>query len=72
MMSRSYRAGLILLGVLSAADLALPVLTDGEHPPMSVALAGAVASGAAVVVLNVVGSAMVLSGSRRPTPAGMR
>lgn len=36
-MSMSFRAGLALLGLLSAADLALPLLTDGQ-PPMAVAL----------------------------------
>ncbi|NEA30134.1 hypothetical protein [Streptomyces sp. SID13031] len=39
-MSRTFRAGLILLGLLSVGDLAGPLLTDGEHPPMSVALIG--------------------------------
>jgi hypothetical protein len=41
-MSRSFRAGLIVLGVLSALDLLGPLLTDGEHPPMAVALVGSV------------------------------
>jgi hypothetical protein len=49
-MSRSYRAGLVLLGIVSAADLALPLLTDGETPPMSVALVGS-ALGLASLVL---------------------
>jgi hypothetical protein len=40
--SRSYRAGLIVLGVLSVLDLFGPLLTDGEHPPMAVAVVGAV------------------------------
>lgn len=39
-MSRTFRAGLIVLGLLSLGDLAGPLLTDGEHPPMSVALIG--------------------------------
>ena len=39
-MSRTFRAGLVVLGLLSLADLAGPLLTDGEHPPMSVALIG--------------------------------
>ncbi|TCM39616.1 hypothetical protein [Kribbella sp. VKM Ac-2568] len=39
-MSRTFRAGLIVFGVLSVGDLAGPLLTDGEHPPMSVALIG--------------------------------
>ncbi|TDU83183.1 hypothetical protein EV138_5645 [Kribbella voronezhensis] len=41
-MSRTFRAGLILFGLLSVGDLAGPLLTDGEHPPMSIALIGAV------------------------------
>lgn len=49
-MPRSYRAGLVLLGILSALDLATPLVTDGEHPPMSVALVGA-ALGLASLVL---------------------
>lgn len=39
-MSRSFRIGLVVLGVLSALDLIGPLLTDGETPPMSVALVG--------------------------------
>jgi hypothetical protein len=39
-MSRTFRAGLVVLGLLSLGDLAAPLLTDGEHPPMSVALIG--------------------------------
>jgi O-antigen/teichoic acid export membrane protein len=50
--SRSYRIGLLVLGALSALDLALPLLTDGEHPPMPVALAAA-ALGLASLVLVV-------------------
>lgn len=40
-MSRSYRTGLVLLGILSVLDLAGPLTTDGDHPPMWVALVGA-------------------------------
>lgn len=40
-MSRTLRAGLLLLGLLSLLDLSLPLLTDGAHPPMAVALATA-------------------------------
>jgi hypothetical protein len=39
-MSRTFRAGLIVFGILSVGDLAGPLLTDGEHPPMSIALIG--------------------------------
>ena len=40
-MSNVYRAGLVVLGVLSVGDLAAPLLTDGQTPPMSIALIGA-------------------------------
>ena len=40
-MRRSYRIGLVVLAVLSVFDLLGPLFTDGSHPPMSVALAGA-------------------------------
>jgi hypothetical protein len=59
-MSLMFRAGLAVLFVLSVADLALPLLTDGEHPPMAVAL---VAS-----VLGLVSIALIISawrGARR-------
>jgi len=39
-MSRTFRAGLIAFGLLSVGDLAAPLLTDGETPPMSIALIG--------------------------------
>jgi len=39
-MSGMYRAGLAVLGVLSLGDLAAPLLTDGQHPPMFIALIG--------------------------------
>jgi hypothetical protein len=37
-MSRVYRAGLIVLGLLSLVSLASPLTTDGQHPPMMIAL----------------------------------
>ena len=37
-MSRTFRSGLVVFGVLSVGDLLAPLLTDGEHPPMSVAV----------------------------------
>ena len=36
-MNASPKLGAVLLGLLSVADLSLPLVTDGEHPPMSVA-----------------------------------
>lgn len=50
-MSHTFRAGLVVLGVLSAADLALPLITDGEHPPMAVVLAGAVIGLASLILI---------------------
>jgi hypothetical protein len=35
------RAGLTVLGVISLGDLAAPLITDGESPPMEIALVGA-------------------------------
>jgi hypothetical protein len=55
-----FRTGLVLLGLLSVGDLAGPLLTDGEHPPMSIALIGA-ALGLASLVLVV----MAWRGARR-------
>lgn len=37
-----YRFGLALLGLLALLDLATPLLTDGDHPPMSIAIGSAV------------------------------
>jgi hypothetical protein len=39
-MSTLYRAGLIILALISLGDLAAPLLTDGETPPMFIALIG--------------------------------
>ena len=41
-MTRTFKAGLVILGVLSAIDIAGILFTDGEHPPMSIAIAAAV------------------------------
>jgi hypothetical protein len=41
-MSTLYRSGLVLLGVLSVLDLTAPLYTDGEHPPMVIAVIGSV------------------------------
>jgi hypothetical protein len=60
-MSRSLRAGLIVLGVPSALDLVLPLLTDGEHPPMAVALV--------VAVLGLASLALLVSAWRGATRA---
>jgi hypothetical protein len=39
-MSTAYRAGLILLAFISLGDLSAPLLTDGQTPPMFIALIG--------------------------------
>jgi hypothetical protein len=43
---------LIVLGVLSLADLASPLITDGQHPPMFIALIGS-ALGLISIVLSI-------------------
>jgi hypothetical protein len=40
-MSRSFRTGLVILGVLSLVDVAGPLMTNGDDPPMWVALVDA-------------------------------
>jgi hypothetical protein len=61
-MSPSFRAGLIVLGLLSAVDLTGPLFTDGDHPPMSIALAGSVVGLASLVMIF-----FAVRGSRRAT-----
>jgi hypothetical protein len=41
-MSALYRSGVVLLGILSVIDLAGPLYTDGQHPPMIIAVIGSV------------------------------
>jgi|GEM_PF-1449635 hypothetical protein len=41
-MSALYRSGVVLLGILSVIELTGPLTTDGQHPPMIIALIGAV------------------------------
>jgi|1186.fasta_scaffold12981_3 hypothetical protein len=50
-MSGRPRAGLVLLGLLALFDLAAPAMTDGDHPPMSIAIAGSVLGVASLVCL---------------------
>ena len=38
MSTTTYRAGLVLLGLISLGDLSAPLLTDGQSPPMFIAL----------------------------------
>lgn len=44
-------AGLVLLGLLSLLDVAGIALTDGEHPPMAVAVLGAALGVISLVLL---------------------
>lgn len=50
-MRRPFRAGLVLLGLLSVLDVAGLVLTDGEHPPYWVGVVGAVLGAASLLLL---------------------
>ena len=50
-MTRSRKAGLVILGLLSLLDLVGPLVTDGEHPPMEVALVGAAIGLASLVLI---------------------
>jgi hypothetical protein len=45
------KAGLIVLGLLSVVDLFGPVMTDGEHPPMVIAVGGSVVGLVSLVLL---------------------
>jgi len=48
-MSGNLRVGLAILGVLSLFDLLAPLLTDGEHPPLVVAIGASVIGAASLV-----------------------
>lgn len=49
-MSSQLRGGIVVLGILSVLDLATPAVTDGDHPPMAVAIATAVLGSASLVL----------------------
>ncbi len=53
------RAGLVLLGLLSLADIATLPLTDGEHPPYPIAVLA--------TLLGVVSLVLVVQALRDPT-----
>lgn len=63
-MSVPFRAGLIVLGLLSVFDLALPLITNGQEPPMAVAL---VAAGLGLASIALIVSAW--RGASRAVPA---
>ena len=46
------RFALVLLGLLAVADLSLPFVTDGDHPPMSIAVISAALGAASLVFLG--------------------
>lgn len=50
-MNRSVATGLALLGLLSLADAAALLLTDGEHPPVEVAAIGTALGAVSLVLL---------------------
>lgn len=45
------KAGLAILGIISLGDAASPLLTDGEHPPLEVALLACVLGVASIVLV---------------------
>jgi hypothetical protein len=57
--STGRRAGLLILGLLSLADVATLPLTDGEHPPYPIA--------ALATVLGIVSLALVVKALRDPS-----
>jgi len=63
-MTRSHKTGLALLGLLSLLDLVGPLVTDGETPPMEVALVGAALGLASLVLIAYV----VRGATRAVTP----
>jgi hypothetical protein len=44
--------GLVVLGLVSVGDLLTPVLTDGEHPPMEIAIGAAVVGLVSLVLIG--------------------
>lgn len=53
-MTRSHKTGLAILGLLSLLDLVGPLVTDGENPPMEVALVGAAIGLVSLVLIGYV------------------
>jgi hypothetical protein len=50
-MSNTFRPGLVVLGLLSLGDLCAPLITDGESPPMSIALIGSLLGAVSLVLV---------------------
>ncbi|HYJ54248.1 MAG TPA: hypothetical protein VEX40_01750 [Mycobacterium sp.] len=51
-MSGKNKVGLVVLALVSVADLLTPVLTDGEHPPMEIAIGAAVVGLVSLVLVG--------------------
>jgi hypothetical protein len=49
-----YKFGLVLLGLLALADVSTPFVTDGDHPPMSIAIGSAVVGLISLVLVGFV------------------
>ena len=47
-----HKLGLVVLALVSVADLLTPVLTDGEHPPMEIAIGAAVVGLVSLVLIG--------------------
>lgn len=47
-----HKLGLVVLGLVSVGDLLMPVLTDGEHPPMEIAIGAAVVGLISLVLIG--------------------
>jgi hypothetical protein len=47
-----YRFGLVLLGLLALVDVVSPLTTDGDHPPMSIAIGSAVIGLISIVLVG--------------------
>ncbi|WP_433159693.1 hypothetical protein [Kribbella sp. CA-247076] len=52
-LSRLNKAGLIVLALVSVVDVLTPVLTDGEHPPMEIAVGAAVVGLLSLVLIGI-------------------
>jgi hypothetical protein len=56
---KAFVTGLVLAGLLALGDITTPIFSDGEHPPMAIALAEAV-----IGLLTVVGIVLAWRGGR--------
>jgi hypothetical protein len=47
-----YKLGLVVLALVSAVDVLTPVMTDGEHPPMEIAIGASVVGLVSLVLVG--------------------